>query len=1061
MTSLDHSQLKLAVYSSDVWGHVCPVVRLTGPAQFNGLNVLKGNDWDNGTLKVNLDPIAKADLVVILRDFPRYATEYRQVVDTARSLGKKIVYGIDDLLIELPENHPDGVHYRAVRNLILGAILEADAVFVTTTPLRDALLKYNPRIHVLPNYLDDHLWRMQAPGVRKSGSPIVIGYQGGSGHLPDLEMITPALLRILQRYGNQVKFKFWGAMPPSDLREWPNVEWLNVGLVDYGEFVRYFQTQECDLCIAPIDDHPFNACKSPLKFLEYSAMGIPAIYSQVQPYESVVTPGVDGLLATDLQAWEHALVLLIENPALRLQIGRAAQQTIRQHWLLSEHAGEWNHMFATILRQPESTPVSVMVQELVSTNQRWSTSLERTIAAQNVQLADNAQKIDLLQTDLNNIQGSLGWSLLMLAHRTVNKLAPPDRLRGKIIRKGLRSLKALRSGNKSLALFRPRKGEALYVMDDHERNPLLIQMQTGTRPVSPVISIVVPCGSGLPQLDEAVLRQWAGKQTFNDVEIVSWDVSGDTAVLFKTLRGKYVCAASHDLLQQSPTYLEVNLLALQGEDLAFTLNALGSAEWMSDRLKAGSLPGNQYLPLLRQVVRTDCLDTNLRLDLSQRTAQAPGQPAVVGRLIVHTSGKIDHRTALPYNLDIAGTAISLLGNSILAYPFGKEIPPGMVAHPVFEVHTVVPGTAIPSDLPTVLVIMPFLAVGGAETIHLHALRCLQHKARFVVLTFEPHASSLGTTIEEFRAITPYIYTLPDFLLHHLNFSMIRYLFERFQPQTLYIANGATWIYNALADIRKIYPNIHVVNQVYDHQAGWINRYDAQLVKQIDGHISINDLIEKAYLAAGARPEQIHSIENGIDTEFFDPQVYSRADIEAIKARLGLPAGRKVVTFMARLHPQKRPVDFIEIARRCADDPSLFFLMVGDGPLGDSVNKVLQQVSLPNFYRRTFYKPSRDIFAISDVIVLTSEYEGMPMVVLEAQSMGVPVVATEVGNIRQVLEKTSGGTVVARIGDITGLVAAIRQVLDEPPSADEVRRAVSEHYSLQIMADAYARALRIE
>lgn len=84
-----------------------------------------------------------------------------------------------------------------------------------------------------------------------------------------------------------------------------------------------------------------------------------------------------------------------------------------------------------------------------------------------------------------------------------------------------------------------------------------------------------------------------------------------------------------------------------------------------------------------------------------------------------------------------------------------------------------------------------------------------------------------------------------------------------------------------------------------------------------------------------------------------------------------------------------------------------------------------------------------------------------MVVLEAQSMGVPVVATDVGNIRQVLEKTSGGTVVARIGDITGLVAAIQQVLEEPPAAAEVRRAVGEHYSLQIMADAYARALRLE
>jgi glycosyltransferase involved in cell wall biosynthesis len=385
----------------------------------------------------------------------------------------------------------------------------------------------------------------------------------------------------------------------------------------------------------------------------------------------------------------------------------------------------------------------------------------------------------------------------------------------------------------------------------------------------------------------------------------------------------------------------------------------------------------------------------------------------------------------------------------------------MIAHPVYDVDQVLPKTRLPAEQPTVLVVMPFLAVGGAETIHLNALRYLQHKARFVLITFEPHASALGTTVEEFRAITPYIYTLPDYLLYHLNFSLMRYLIERYQPKVLYIANGATWIYNALGDIRKTYPTLLVSNQVYDHQAGWINRYDSELIKHIESHISSNDLIDQAYLAAGARPEQVFHIENGVDTQYFDPAGYSDADKQAIKARLGLPAGCKVVTMMGRLHPQKRPVDFIEIARRCGDDPDVVFLMVGDGPLSDTVSHQLQQTPLPNFYRRSFYKPSRDIFAISDVMVLTSEYEGMPMVVLEAQSMGKPVVATDVGNIRQMLEKTGGGQTVARIGDIGGLVAAIRQVLAAPPAPAAVRQVICEQYSLQQMADNYARALWLQ
>jgi glycosyltransferase involved in cell wall biosynthesis len=1069
MTSLDQSQLKLAVYSSDVWGHVCPVVRLTGPAEFSGLAVYKGNDWTNGALTFSLEPIAQADLVVILRDFPRFITEYRQVVNQARSLGKKIVYGIDDLLIELPEGHPDAVHYRAARYLILGAILEADAVFVTTPPLRDELAKYNPRVHILPNYLHDRIWHLPAPAVHNSGSPVVIGYQGGMGHLPDLEMITPALVSVLQRYGSQVKLKFWGAMPPTALRDWPNVEWLNVGLVDYAQFVQYFQAQECDLCIAPIADHLFNACKSPLKYLEYSAMALPGIYSRVAPYESVVTHGVDGLLVGDVQEWEQALVHLIEDPALRARLGQAAQDTVRQHWLLSEHAHEWNQFFDRIMAEPVPARMPPELAEVVQASQRWSISMDQTLAAQSTEFAETTrrnayeseQKILELQTHLSNIQGSLGWRLLMRAHRIADKFIPADKPHGRIVRSGLRLLKGPRRKQKPQAAFIPQNGESLYVVNGNTSSPLLVQLRAAASLASPGISLLLPCGTGLAQVDETAARDWLNRQTYNDVEIIPWDVSSDPAELLPRLRGKYTCAASYDLLQHSPTYLETNLIALESEGLAFTVNALGSAEWMIDRLKAGSLPGSTINPLLRQVVRTDCLVNSLQPDLSHLAAQAGDYPWVAGKLIVHTSGKMDHHTALPYNQNLVVSAVTLLGNYIVASPFGRGLPPAMIPHPVYDVDQVLPKTPLPSDQPTVFVVMPFLAVGGAETVHLHVLRCLQPKARFVIITFEPHASALGTTVEEFRAITPYIYTLPDYLLYHLNFSLMRYLIERYQPQALYVANGATWIYDALADLRKLYPQMLVANQVYDHQAGWINRYDAQLVRQIDAHISINDLIDKAYLEAGARPEQVFHIENGVDTGYFDPGCYSSAEVDAIKARLGLPAGRKVVTMMGRLHPQKRPVDFIEIARRCGDDPELIFLMVGDGPLGDTVNNLLAQSPLPNFYRRTFYKPSRDIFAISDVTVLTSEYEGMPMVVLEAQSMGKPVVATDVGNIRQVLEKTGGGQSVARVGDIAGLVSAIRQTLSQPPAPEGIRQAVCEQYSLQQMADGYAKALRLK
>ncbi len=76
-----------------------------------------------------------------------------------------------------------------------------------------------------------------------------------------------------------------------------------------------------------------------------------------------------------------------------------------------------------------------------------------------------------------------------------------------------------------------------------------------------------------------------------------------------------------------------------------------------------------------------------------------------------------------------------------------------------------------SDKPTVLLVMPFLAIGGAERVALDMVRELHHEIRFIIVTFENYDPSLGTTVEAFRELTPYVYTAPDFLLSHLNYSL--------------------------------------------------------------------------------------------------------------------------------------------------------------------------------------------------------------------------------------------------------------------------------------------------
>jgi glycosyltransferase involved in cell wall biosynthesis len=133
-------------------------------------------------------------------------------------------------------------------------------------------------------------------------------------------------------------------------------------------------------------------------------------------------------------------------------------------------------------------------------------------------------------------------------------------------------------------------------------------------------------------------------------------------------------------------------------------------------------------------------------------------------------------------------------------------------------------------------------------------------------------------------------------------------------------------------------------------------------------------------------------------------------------------------------------------------------MVGDGPLAAQVEAEVNRLGLKNFRRLPFYRPVSDIYALADVIVLPSEYEAMPLVIAEAQAMGKPVVVTDVGNNREVVEMTGGGVVVPRVGDIAALMEGVRRMLDSPPDPERVRQAILSRFGIEVIAEQYRKVL---
>jgi glycosyltransferase involved in cell wall biosynthesis len=595
----------------------------------------------------------------------------------------------------------------------------------------------------------------------------------------------------------------------------------------------------------------------------------------------------------------------------------------------------------------------------------------------------------------------------------------------------------------------------------------------------PAIGVLILQHDGAGEIQPEQVLRWTETQTLAEsVNSVVWDrASGSAAALdgsdlhwdapniqalAEKIESRYVCIASEDLLCQEPTYLETNLLALESESLAFTVNLRGKDWQTSPHLASDKPPGHNSLPLHRLVVRKDCIADDLSIDLSpwqksradlpeySRDISERHPPVTAGEILVHTTNKVDDDNTPPFEAPSARD-LTLFDRHLLANV--TEMPGQVIrSQMLLPPHKVIPALSEPGDLPTVFMVMPFLAVGGAEKIALKVMGELVDRIRFVVLAFDDLDPALGTTADQFRRITPYVYMIPDFLNTKLNGSFMEYLIARFDPLTIYIANGAPWIYDTLSTLKHSHPSIRIVDQVYDSEVGWINRYDAALITYLDGHIGSNPKICQAYIEKGARPEQVYYIENGTDPAELNPGDYDDVRMKNLKVKLGLPLNTKVVTFASRLNPQKRPLDFIELARRFSSDTGVTFLMVGDGPLAQTVEEQVQKIGLKNIVRHPFYQPISDILATSDVLVLPSEFEGMPMIVIETLTMGKPVVATDVGNVREIIARTNGGIVVSQIGDISALSAGVRKMLDAAPPLHEIRQAALAHFDWKVCAE---------
>jgi glycosyltransferase involved in cell wall biosynthesis len=164
----------------------------------------------------------------------------------------------------------------------------------------------------------------------------------------------------------------------------------------------------------------------------------------------------------------------------------------------------------------------------------------------------------------------------------------------------------------------------------------------------------------------------------------------------------------------------------------------------------------------------------------------------------------------------------------------------------------------------------------------------------------------------------------------------------------------------------------------------------------------------------------------------------------VREELGLPASAKVVTLVARVVPIKRVDRFLRVAVRVAAAvPAARFVVVGDGELRAGLEGSEDAAALgERLIWAGFREDMASVCFASDVVMLTSDNEGTPVSLIEAEAAGRPVVSTLVGGVATVVEHGRTGLLVA-VDDDDGMAAAVRTLLEDAPRAGRMGAAGRE------------------
>jgi glycosyltransferase involved in cell wall biosynthesis len=245
--------------------------------------------------------------------------------------------------------------------------------------------------------------------------------------------------------------------------------------------------------------------------------------------------------------------------------------------------------------------------------------------------------------------------------------------------------------------------------------------------------------------------------------------------------------------------------------------------------------------------------------------------------------------------------------------------------------------------------------------------------------------------------------------------------------------------------------VHTVHNMAEREADRLGRaIQGWAWRRGVAAVAIGDEVARSFRAVYGR-DPARTIPNGIETAAFG-RPEARA---AWRTAEGFGADEVLIASAGRLEPQKNPLGLIEAFARV---PAGRLVMAGEGSLMEAAGQKAERLGVEERVRFLGVRTDvAEMLSACDIFALASDWEGCPLAVMEAMAAGLPVVATAVGGVPELVEDGVTGILAAR-GDVQALASALDALAENPQRRLEMGQAArerSKRFEVSAMVEAYS------